>query len=756
MTSVTPDSGRLTEESKTAFVQALKLPPDERAAFLEKAIARPEDRAEVARLLEWYRDDFLDDSVAPPSTLNSLFTEISGDGSGRRFGDYVTERELGRGGMGVVYLARRADDLHDRLVAIKCLQAGADRAELLSRLRREMRILASLHHPYIVSFVDAGLSHNAIYLVMEYVEGRPLDVYCREEKLSPRRRLSLFMRICSAVAHAHRSLVVHRDLKPANILVTGDGSPKLLDFGVAKVLNESGCESLTTAAGWRATVRYASPEQIQPDAALSTASDVYSLGVILYELLTGQSPYGPKTDPAPLLDAVLNRDPIDPRSIVPKLDRDLQHILMKALRKNPEDRYSTVDELRADVANYLDDKPVAAREGAFWYVMAKFVRRRWAGVTAAMLVVMAIAAGSLLSWSYARESDARLMQLIATTDRLLTLVRHERVHDHEAMTQAIVQTGQDLHAVATSFHGSDRMLGELANSLLMLADEEAHPSVQNVGATDSALRILEQAWSMAALLHERHPRDIATTERYVSASFSLGTVLIEENRYAEAQPYFERIAEWAPRENRLNDYAEALANLSRLALHDNDEKRCLELRRRAVEIRQKLAGKGNEAVDIAYAGTLATLGFGLRSFGHQAEALDAYRRSERALDALPESRGSSVIKSMRAKNREQVSRILLATGRNTEALEAAKESVAIFRNIEEQTSWSAGNRRSTAVALGVLAHALDSMGKRAEARLAVREAVKLIDAAAAADPANRKVREEAAEIYARAAAVTAR
>lgn len=754
MTRVFTDSGRLTDASKLAFVEALKLSAGERAAFLETQISDPSARLEVMRLLEWYREDFLDTSLVPPSMLDSLAGEFTGEGAGRHFGEYVTIRELGRGGMGVVYLARRADSLHDRPIAIKCLQAGAGREELLSRLRREMRILASLHHPFIVSFVDAGLCQNGIYLAMEYVEGRSLDAFCAERALGQRDRLRLFLKICTAVSHAHRALVVHRDLKPANILVSDDGTPKLLDFGVAKVLNESECEPLTTAAGWRATLRYASPEQVLPDAPLSTSSDVYSLGVILYELLTGQSPYGSTTDPVPLLDALLNRDPIDPRSVAPKLPPDLQHILMKCLRKDPDGRYESVDDLRQDVSNFLHDKPVAARNGASWYVLSKFLRRRWQVVLAVTAVMAAVVGGAAVSYAYARESQERLLHFIAITQRLLDVMGKEQTH--ELTTQALVETGQQLLVVTAGFKGGDESLGPLAEALLALGNEEAHPTAQNVGATGSAVGILEQAWRIAALLHARRPGDRAAANRFAAASFSLGTVLIEENRYADALPYFQRMAEWAKRENRPDDYGEALANLSRIALHDNDEARCLDLRRQAVAIRRGLAGKGNPRFDQAFAGTVASYGYGLRHFGHYPEALDAYAESDRILDGLPSALRDGVqTASIRARNREQVGRTLLAMGRNREARDAFLGALALFEQMEARAPWSAGNRRSMASTLGVLATAQDATGDRRGARKSAQRAIKLIDAAAAADTANQKVKEEAAEIHRRADALHA-
>ncbi len=342
---------------------------------------------------------------------------------GDRIGPYRVLRTLGVGGMGEVFLAERADAEFDQKVAIKVVFGGTLARNVQSRLKIERQILAQLDHPNIAHLVDGGsMPDGSAYIVMEYVDGVPIDAFCDSQRLDVDARLKLFQTVCAAVHYAHQNLIVHRDLKPSNILVTADGVPKLLDFGIAKLLDErqAGHHTLAvTHADFRLmTPDHASPEQVRGQA-ITTSSDVYVLGVLLYELLTGSRPFVfPSTRLAEIERAICETDPALPSQSIGtddsaefaamadarntsahrlrrKLRGDLDNIVIMALRKEPERRYASAQQMASDIGRYLDGRPVIARRDTISYRTAKFVRRHWlpvaAGVSAA-LVVMAFAA----------------------------------------------------------------------------------------------------------------------------------------------------------------------------------------------------------------------------------------------------------------------------------------------------------------------------------------------------------------------------
>ncbi len=346
---------------------------------------------------------------------------------GTVIGGYVIEAEAGRGGMSVVYRARRADGLIRRPVALKLLQAGHYDGAALARFARERDILAGLTHPNIARLYDAGTTEaGRPYIALEFVEGAPLTAYCDRHRLDLRARLALFRRVLGAVQFAHSSLVIHRDLKPSNILVAEGGEVRLLDFGIAKLLQPEGVrEPAATELGQRAlTPDYAAPEQIRGEP-VSTASDVYALGVVLCELLCGSRPYRLKRGTAAALEeAILGADPIrpseaataadgssvaaarasTPRALARALAGDLDTIVLKALKKHPAERYATADAFEQDLARYLGGEPVLARPDAAWYRARRFLGRHWLAVAALLAVVLSLSVGLGMAVSQAREA----------------------------------------------------------------------------------------------------------------------------------------------------------------------------------------------------------------------------------------------------------------------------------------------------------------------------------------------------------------
>lgn len=391
---------------------ALDLPPDKREAWLEELTGEYGPLAlRLRELLTQAGQLTVED---PLNTIPKLdipaFEEktspYSVEKPGDTVGPYRLVRELGRGGMGTVWLAERIDGMLDRPAALKLPSGNWQPAVLAERMARERQILATLNHPNIARLYDAGFHDGRPYLALEYVEGCSISDYCESQSLGVTARLSLFLDVIKAVAHAHSRLVVHRDLKPSNILVTGDGQVVLLDFGIAKLLEEGTAQEtgLTEFGGRALTPDYASPEQIAGKP-IGTASDIYSLAVVLYELLVGTRPYNlRRASRGALEDAILRVEPVRPSVAAPEpvrkiLRGDLDTILLKALKKPPEDRYPTAEALADDLQRHLSGQPVLTRADSRTYRLSKFLRRNRLGVAAAMAVLLAVLVGvSTVLW----------------------------------------------------------------------------------------------------------------------------------------------------------------------------------------------------------------------------------------------------------------------------------------------------------------------------------------------------------------------
>lgn len=412
---------------------ALEQPAAQRETFVRERCGDDDLVREVLKLLR--RDSGLGSYLEPPPALIEASRDLRPREetlSGTQIGVWRLERAIGRGGMGTVYLARRADGDFEQRGALKIIRSGMDSPDMLLRFRRERRLLAQLEHANVARLLDGGVAENGRpFIVMEYVEGRPIDVYCNEQRLSIHERLRLFSRVCAAVHHAHTRLVVHRDLKPGNIFVNAEGEPKLLDFGLAKMLSDSE-DSLVTQSGSHAlTPAYASPEQIRGDT-VTTAGDVYSLGVVLYQLLTGRLPHPTEASsiselgrriceveparPSAVLDGETDAlsDPAHLDRTRRQLRGDLDTIVMKALRKEPERRYQSAGQLAEDVERFLAGWPVIAQPDSLTYRTSKFVQRHRALVLVSLLGALALIVGIAVSsnlWLVARRRAAEVTRL---------------------------------------------------------------------------------------------------------------------------------------------------------------------------------------------------------------------------------------------------------------------------------------------------------------------------------------------------------
>jgi eukaryotic-like serine/threonine-protein kinase len=437
------------ERIRELFDAASALPAEQRAAFLDENVADAELRADVVALLVAHEsgDDRLDRPVSP-GVLDAFDPTSSRDDDARwtgvRLGPWLVGRRIGAGGMGAVYEAVRADDEYHQRVAIKLLRRGVEGEAAVRRFRVERQILARLNHANIATLLDAGTSTDGQpYLVMEFVDGVPITQWCDEQRLGVRERVALFGQVCAAVQHAHQNLVVHRDLKPGNILVTTDGVVKLLDFGIAKLMPgaDDVADRTATHVGQRAfTPEYAAPELFR-EQGVGTSADVYALGVVLFELLTGRRPI--QLDGRSWLAieaAVCSTLPPRPSTVLGaershslrerSLDRardriagDLDAIIMMALRKEPERRYGSVEQLGRDLLHYLNGLPVTARPDGFGYRARKLIRRRRMEVAAGAVAVLSLLGGSVGATVQARRAQAesdRATQVVEFLDEMLT------------------------------------------------------------------------------------------------------------------------------------------------------------------------------------------------------------------------------------------------------------------------------------------------------------------------------------------------
>lgn len=433
------------KQIKDILAAVLEMDAAERRPFLDRSKVDPAMRAEIESLMH-FEDESANLMQLSAVEFSKDFIEDDGALSGQQVGPYQVIRELGHGGMGAVYLADRIDGKFQQRVAVKLLKREMNTSALRRHFEQEREILASLEHPNIARLLDAGTTDDKIpYLAMEYVDGQPIDEYCNSHDLDLTARLELFRTVCSAVDFAHRNLIVHRDLKPSNIIVTGDGTPKLLDFGISKILSADIGNAATITKLGVMTPGYASPEQLRNES-VTTSTDVYSLGVILYELLSGHRPFETKEgNLGDIYQAVIEIDPPPPSSISETITRelenmpptvidngyeytsrnemrhtagqsaaikaqdlqgDLDNIVIKALKKEPERRYRSAETFAEDIKRHLDGLPVTARPDTFTYRAEKFVKRNRFTVVAGSLILIAIIAGIVATLWQARVAAA--------------------------------------------------------------------------------------------------------------------------------------------------------------------------------------------------------------------------------------------------------------------------------------------------------------------------------------------------------------
>jgi serine/threonine protein kinase/TolA-binding protein len=725
------------EQLNELFFYAVHLQGAEREAFIEQKTGNdPELRRELLALLnQSYR------RTGPLTrTIGSVLPiERSDDIVGSVIANYRLVSVLGRGGAGTVYFAERADRQFSAAAAVKVMDRTAV-ADLGVRFRAERQILANLNHPNIARLIDAGEdAAGRPYLIMEYVQGQPLDRYCDEHRLDLRARLKLFMEICAAVQYAHQNLVVHRDLKPANILVTAEGTPKLLDFGIAKLLNrdEAGAPSELTRMNERLlTPEYASPEQIR-GGPVTTASDVYSLGVVLYRLMTGLRPYelGDTMSPLELERSICIADPprpsaavsaamqapakegepdiqaiaacrgLSPETLRRRLMGDIDAIVMRALRKEPEHRYSSVERLVADIRHYLSDEPVQARQGNWLYYSQRFVRRHTAAVVASagfLIFVIAVA----IVMSIQRQNIAAALER-ATQDRERAETVSQFMLDVFSAADPFTNFGREPTARILLDQAARHIQSDLSQQPEVRARllEAIGRSYRRIGQPDRAVAYLQESLR----LHRQSPSAEEEEAAIGSVVTEIALALRHAGRIEESDGYFGEALQINNRvaAQRSESHAQLLVDLGRLEKLRSNTKQALDYLTEALQLMREL--KGPEHPEVA--AILAEMSNLLVWSDDLNEAERAARQAVAIYKKLPKFHPDRVMADY------YLGDILFYRGRIDEA-------AALFEGVlDAQRRLYGPNNNTVADTLGSLAQVRLAQNKPAEAEQLIREAL---------------------------------
>ncbi len=735
------------------FHAAIGRDAPERIAFLKQACAGDEDLFEqIERLVSAHVEagDFIQNPAFPDAVGVLAVEDKDQKIIGRQFGAYRIIKEIGRGGMGAVYLAERADSQFEKRVAVKIIKRGMDTDAVLRRFRHERQILASLEHPNIARLLDGGTTDDGLpYFVMEYIEGLTVTKYADAHHLSVKERLELFRQICAAVAYAHQRLVVHRDLKPSNVLVTDEGVPKLLDFGIAKLMRSarSGKETNPTAAGLRLmTPEYASPEQIQ-SSPVTTLTDVYSLGVILYEILSGCLPYRFKdysarelmqkisdAEPPKPSDAInetrkrgnaetqkLNESTKkNPKSQIPNpksLRGDLDNIVLKAMRKEPEQRYASVGQFSEDIRRHLNGLPVIARPITVSYRFTKFVRRNRIAVGAAAIIFLLLVGGIITTtWQTirARTEKTRAEKRFNDVRKLARSVLfdyHDAIKDLPGSTPVRAKLVKDameyLDSLAAEAENDASLQLELATAYERLGDVQGGTMKANLGDTAGSIESYRKALAILQSLAVSDSQNAETRRKIASCSTKLGTLLSETG----------------------------------------DTMGSLDESRKALILYQELAAENSSDFDLRFelGAAFNRVGLILKEQGEFSGALENYQKELEIYESLPTAERESE-KTRRAVSRsyEHLAGALLSNGDSEKALENNRRGIEIRRILSTDFPLNADYQRALAVSFYWEGRILSKTGRDGEALESYQKYLGIIEKLIAADPNNEVYRGDAA------------
>jgi non-specific serine/threonine protein kinase/serine/threonine-protein kinase len=781
---MTPQWQRLKE----IFNAAAELPVHERAALLDRFCTGDENlRREIESLLahDETSERFIEAGMLALGNSQFAVTETAPTPeSVWEIGPYHIVREIGSGGMGVVYEAVR-DDEFKKKVALKVVKRGMDTAAIVKRFRLERQILAGLSHPNITGLLDGGTTPDGRpYFVMEYVEGQPIADYCDANKLTIRQRLEIFRLVCDAVQYAHQNLVVHRDLKPSNILVTRDGVPKLLDFGIAKILNlgvVSGTLDLTLASMRVMTPEYSSPEQIRGEP-ITTSTDVYSLGVLLYALLTGRHPYRFKTrTPEAISRAICEQQPEKPSIVITRVEQqdgegsgeqiltpqtvsatregppqqlqrqlrgDLDNILLKALHKEPSRRYASVEQFSEDIRRHLARLPVMARSDTFAYRTGKFILRHKAGVLAAASVALALIVGMAATTWEARIANTeriraeRRFQDVRTLANSLLFELHDAIQNLPGATpvrEVLVKRAlQYLDSLSRESAGDLTLRGELAAAYEKVGDVQGGFRSSNLGDQAGAIASYRKALAIRESLAAVTPGDFELQRLIVRTHGKLSELLLQAGNHAEAMehslkllPIAERLAARDP--DNLEDQrnlASAYTDVGSKQTGTGDWKAGLDNLRKGVALFEKLAAAHPSDIEIqrrlavAYDRTGQVIVTNTQSYG---EALALHRKAlaltEQLYTAAPLN---TQLRRIAAYAHLALGNDLLFTKNPTDAAPHFAKAAAEFQSLSAADPKNVQYRTDAAMGLGVEAEAAIETGQAARGIANLKKALAML------------------------------
>lgn len=744
------------------FHRALDLPREERESFLAEAAGGDAHLlSELRRLLlahEAAGPDFLDRRGIDASAGPPIDDEPSP--AGHQIGAYRLIREIGRGGMGAVFLAERADRQYEKRLAIKLVKRGMDSDSVLRRFRAERQILASMDHPNIAKLHDGGTTDDGRpYFVMELVEGKPVDEYAEANTLSLEARLQLFRQVCSAVSYAHQHLVIHRDLKPTNVLVTADGTAKLLDFGIARILDtgDPDTPSTVTVLGLM-TPEFASPEQIQGRHA-TTSSDVYALGLILYRLLTGSAPYHFESrSPEELARVISGVEPVRPSTAgsgTRRLRGDLDNVVLKALRKDPARRYSSVDQFSEDIRRHLAGLPVIARPDTVRYRATKFVQRNRVAVIGAGVVFLTLVVGIVAtSWQAhrARAAQARAerrFQEIRKLARTVLFDYHDLIKDLPGSTpvrERLLRDSTTYLELLSREAGSDTgLIAELAHAYERVGDVQRVAQFADSGNTIGAQASYRRALSLFEARLAVTPRDVMARRDVASLHAKLGQLNRETGQIDEALRLYQlAIEEFGALVTELptsDDLWHRLAtcqDYAGLILQDRGEiGAAIEAFRAAIGSFRARADQKSQLIRRSIA----------TGQEHLASALESDSRLEEALTSIRESieswSGLTRDFPLNAGHERAVGvcyyfegEILAGLGRTEDALESHRRNLEITEQLADNDSTNNLFRGDQGYALNRVGDLLLELGRVREAMAHYRRSRALREADARADPIN--------------------
>jgi non-specific serine/threonine protein kinase/serine/threonine-protein kinase len=570
---------------KQIVADALDLGREQRPQFLDEACgADAELRGDVETLLR-------------ADEPNSAFLDL--DRLPERVGPYRVVREIGRGGMGTVYLGERDDGQFEQRVALKVIKRGMDTDAVLRRFYAERQILARLQHPNITRLLDGGTFDHRPYFVMEYLEGEPLVEYCRVRNLPVRERIGLFLAVCDAVEYAHRNLILHRDLKNGNILVDAGGTPKLLDFGIAKLLQEGAAEQSVVALR-PLTPQAASPEQVHGEP-LTTASDVYGLGMLLFELLAGQPPYRVSSiSPLEMLRLVCEQPAPKPSTLAPAgtarlLRGDLDNIALKALEKEPARRYQRAADLSADLRRHLEGRPVEARAGGAWYRARKFARRHRRSLALAAVVVLALSAAVTDAILQGRRAARRFDDLRQLAGSFL-FEFHDAIATLPGSTPArelvVKRALQYLDSLAREASGDIGLKREAAAGYLRVGEAQGLVFESNLGKMGDARASFQKAVALYEQVARARPSDPQAQTDLAHALLSLISSDYNSGDLAAGMATLHRVVNMLEAQGRkqpldtraLVTLGQAWFGISERQMYANQDSDALQSRLRSLEV----------------------------------------------------------------------------------------------------------------------------------------------------------------------------